>query len=127
MTGDSGKDVSGPSSTGGPCGTTFAIRMHQPAVTDRRQQGGKRQLARQDGRLQAPLGQAHGVPRPECDGIKGPTVRPERDLVFGSAVQIVEYHFRQTTPREATQVLDIDRTGGRDYRYPAACRLNSSA
>jgi hypothetical protein len=67
------------------------------------------------------------VPRPECDAIKGPTVRPERDLVFGSAVQVVEYHSRQTALSQATQVLDIDCTGRRDYRYPAACRLNSSA
>src|SRR5207244_4006858 len=60
---------------------------------------------------QLALRQPDGVARPESYAVEGTAVGPQRDLVLGSAVQIVEHHSRQTTPGQATQVLDVDGTG----------------
>src|SRR6266516_3096676 len=81
--------------------------MHHPTVPDGREQYGKRQLRPQDPCPQIAGWERNRVTRPEGYGVEGIPVRPQGDLTFGSAVDVVEHHPRQTTLGQAPQVLDV--------------------
>src|SRR4029077_16715383 len=60
----------------------FAACVDDAAVTDRRQESGKRKIAAQDTSAQIAVRDRYGLARAESDFLKGPTIFAQRDFVL---------------------------------------------
>lgn len=49
---------------------------------------------------------------PETNLIKGAKVFPQRDLTLSSAVDVVEYYFRQAATRRGTKIIYANHSRG---------------
>ena len=84
--------------------------MEAPAISDRREEEGHRQLRPEKRRRCVACGDAHGIARPEQDIVPAPAVVAQGDFGFGAAVDVVEDHVGNTTTGEPAEVVDVQDT-----------------
>jgi hypothetical protein len=98
--------------------------MHEPAVSDRREQERKSKIEAQDARSQVALRDRDRMPRPKRDVVKYPAIFPERYLAFGSTIKVVEHRFRHPLAGDEPEVLDANHLW-RCYGPGSSCHLHS--
>jgi len=82
----------------------LALRMHQAAVTNRRQHDRKSQIESENTRAQIASGHRDSMPRTKCHIFKCAAIFPERELALRAAVEIVKHNARQPPARQRPQV-----------------------
>jgi hypothetical protein len=58
--------------------------------------------------LQVTIADRYRTARTKQNIAKRPTVFRQRELAFGSAIQVVEHRLREPALRQTAQILDID-------------------
>src|SRR4051812_11225073 len=107
-------------------GNNFSARMHQAAVSHRSEPCRKRDFSSKYLGSQIALRKRHRLSRTECDRLKRPAILPQRDLAFGSAVEVIEHNPRQPAFSDAAQVRNIDDAGWIQFSrhaVPSFCSL----
>src|SRR5579862_8943240 len=97
--------------------------MHEPAITHRSQQSGKRNIKAQDASPHIAIRHGHGVARPEDDVIEHPAVFPQGDFTIGAAIEIVEDGPRQSTLGQGPKIPNAYHTRRCHCAGPFAHRL----
>src|SRR5271165_1256370 len=113
MAGNCGQNIGSTRPAGGSRGHHLAPWMHQPAVTDWREQEGKRKIEAQDPRAQVALLDRDRVARPKRDIVKDSAIFPERDLALRAAVEIIKYRLGNSLASDRAKVLDAHHARGR--------------
>ncbi len=119
MAGNGGENVTRARLTRSPSSCNFAIGMHQPAITYRREHRGKRDFRTQHPRSQIALAHRNRMPRPESNGFEGAAILAQRDFTLRAAVKIIENRFGDTPLRDLPKVGDVHHPRGfQSARHP---------
>jgi hypothetical protein len=122
MARDGGLHERRPGGARGARGIELAAGMDQAEVADRGEHRGEGELAAQHARAEVVARDRDGLPRPERHVLEHATVLAQRELVIGTAVDVVEHHPGQAALRPPPQVIDVDharrcqRPRGPDHR-----------
>jgi hypothetical protein len=87
--------------------------MHKAAVPDRCEQKWKSKIETQHARAQTALRDVDGMPGPECDIVKYPTILAQRNFAFSTSIKVIKYRFRYPFTGDGTEVLDAYNLGRR--------------
>ena len=106
--GDRRKDVRRAGRSGRPCRRHFPARVHEPAEADGSEQRGEREVVAQHPSPHIAVADRNGVTGPEGHLLEGAAVRPQRDLAFRAAVQVVEDDPRHPAAGERPEIFGVD-------------------
>jgi hypothetical protein len=85
--------------------------MHQPAISDRREQDGKRKIEAENAGAQIAIREGNGVARAKSNVVEDAAVFAERNLTFGAAIEVVKYGLRHSLAGDGAEVLDANNPG----------------
>jgi|SRR5690349_10201869 hypothetical protein len=85
--------------------------MHQAAVSDRGQQGGKRKIEAQHAGSQVTIPDGNGMARAEGDIVKHAAILTQRELAIGPSVKVIKNRPRQPATSQGPEIVDTDNVG----------------
>jgi hypothetical protein len=81
--------------------------MHEPAITDRREDSWKGKIVSQHLCAELAIGNGNCLSRPKHDIIEYAVILAKRDFSFGSAVQVIKDNFRQSPAGTLTKIVNV--------------------
>jgi len=95
--------------------------MHKAAVSDRCEQKWKSKIETQHACTQIALNDVDGMPGPEGDVVKYPTILAQRNFAFSTSIKVIKYRFRYSFTRDRTEVLDAYNLGTLQFGRISSC------
>ena len=111
MTGNGRENVGRASAAGGARGSYFSARMHEPAVSDGREQERKSELEAKNRRAQAAVRNRYRMARAKSNVVEYPAILAEGDFAFGAAIEVIKHGLRNSFACDGPEIFDANYVG----------------